>query len=229
MANALLDKENSPFHEFSMKDDSAEVESVRSHRSHSTKPKSSRTPRASKKKNWMNSEKMCKIVFECIDSKLDNIFNVLNKSDTAGSARQRPTDNGTSRVSETVTHGADTVVRKPLVTLPEQYHQSEDDIVSLMPGHRERTDLLGDDVSESESLSDGEDDRFFKYGVKTCNLLQDMFGFDATTKADSSIVGISLDNSQISVLRETWRTDKPAKLSAYKDYYRLFFSCIRGS
>ncbi|KAH3747579.1 hypothetical protein DPMN_182006 [Dreissena polymorpha] len=92
-----------------------------------------------------------------------------------------------------------------------------------MPGHRESTDLLGDDVSESESLSDGVDDRFRKNGVKTCNLLQKMFGSDATTKADSFVVGISLDNSQISVLRETWRTDKPAKLPAYKDNYRLVF------
>ena len=49
MANALLDKENSPFHEFSMEDDSAKVESVRSHLSHSTKPKSSHTPRASRR------------------------------------------------------------------------------------------------------------------------------------------------------------------------------------
>ena len=72
-------------------------------------------------------------------------------------------------------------------------------------------------------ILDGEDGCFLKYNVKVCNFLQEMFGSAATTKADTSNVGFSLDNSQISVLCETWRTGKPAKLSAYKDNYRTVF------
>ena len=74
-----------------------------------------------------------------------------------------------------------------------------------MPGQKEHTDVLGIymHISESESLLDGEDDRFRKKSVKTCNLLKDIFGSDATTKIpiDTFIAGISLVNSQISVLR----------------------------
>ncbi len=70
MVNALLDKDNQPLHELSIEDDWAEVELVCSHCSHSTEPKSSRTPQANKKE-LDEFRKDVQNRFERIDSKLD--------------------------------------------------------------------------------------------------------------------------------------------------------------
>lgn len=243
MANAQITQEGMDLTDMDRENvDLTESESVRS----ATKK---RTPRASQKELDSLREDV-KSRFECIDSKLDRFFNMM---DTAGSARQRPNDSDTGRNtavsdrqstridtdtgSRPLDSGVDTTVRIPLSLLSQRDNNTgEDDLVSLMPGRKERRDLLGDEDSMSvfgrsqrsqsvvNSDSDSDSDcRFQKYSQKTSDLLGEIFGEDAKTRTDKSGVGIVLDNSQIAVLKESWRTENPAKLSAYKDSYRSSF------
>ncbi|KAL4237567.1 hypothetical protein ACF0H5_002281 [Mactra antiquata] len=206
MANAILDKEYSPVIGFSSIDEESEIESIRP-QSHSSKSssKSSRTPRASQKE-----------------------LDALREDDTAGLARQRPVNTSATCTATESTLVDDTVVRIPLTVVQEA--QDKDDVLSILPSERERCQLLGDDISECNSRrsnldsdSDENDIRFRKYSSKSNNLLEQMFRADATTKSDKSSEGISLDNSQISVLKDSWRTENPSRLSAYKDSYKAAF------
>lgn len=115
------------------------------------------------------------------------------------------------------------------------------DVISLAPGHEERQDigLLSDNESNSGSVrSDSEKQtckksaRFSKY-VKSIssdntdknenNKLQNLFGEDAKTKADSNSVGLILDNSQIDILSGSWRCKHPERMSAYNEEYKASF------
>ncbi|KAH3790277.1 hypothetical protein DPMN_168473 [Dreissena polymorpha] len=135
--------------------------------------------------------------------------------DTASMARQRPQSTG-----------IDTAVF---------LEWDEDDTLSIQPGQREKSQLLGDDDSDhSNSLSligdhcqdSDSDDRYMKYSSKTRDLLRDMFGQDAVTRPDKGDTGIILDKSQRDVLSETWRAEKPTKVSAFKDSYRSVFPVL---
>lgn len=61
------------------------------------------------------------------------------------------------------------------------------------------------------------------------NVLGDIFGEDAKTKPDKSECGISLDQSQINILRQSWHCDNPSLLSSYKDEYRSNFPVHNNS
>ncbi|KAH3866100.1 hypothetical protein DPMN_029153 [Dreissena polymorpha] len=200
--------------------------SVRSVRSDSSKKGKSRTPRASQadfENLHRNVSEMDKR-FCSLDSKLDKLMSVV--LDTAGSARQRPSNlNTVPGVSR-----ADTVVRIPTHSIPPDILGQEEDTLSIQPIRQERSDLLGDDDDSSHTLLNGSDDsdaennaRFTKYSSKTQSLLQDMFGEDATTKSDKCKEGVSLDKAQCDVLKESWRAEKPVRISAFKDAYRTSF------
>jgi len=230
MANAALSMSAEP-----VSDENDDIVSVRSELSNSTSSKSKkRTPRASQadfenlRRNVSEIDKR----FSKVDSKLDRLMNMLPLLDTASLARQRPQSTcRDTTVAHTVTGttGADTV----------GYELHDDDTLSIQPGQQERTQLLGDDESlHSNSPSHANsligdhgvnnddsdtDDRFMKYSRTTHDLLRDMFGQDATTKPDKGVAGIVLDKAQRDVLSETWRADKPAKISSFKESYRTVF------
>ncbi|XP_052245405.1 uncharacterized protein LOC127854419 [Dreissena polymorpha] len=153
----------------------------------------------------------------------------MNLMDTASLARQRPQSTGMdTAVFHTVTGttGGDTVGNS------KSLEWDEDDTLSIQPGQREKSQLLGDDDSDhsnSHSLigdhcQDSDSDEWFmKYSSKTRDLLRDMFGQDAVTRPDKGDTGIILDKAQRDVLSETWRAEKPTKISAFKDTYRSVF------
>ncbi|XP_052791759.1 uncharacterized protein LOC128225900 [Mya arenaria] len=107
--------------------------------------KSYRTPRASRKE-LDSLRKDVKSCFESIGSKLDRFFSIV---DTAISARQRPV---TIATTCTVTGNTNpkrvaTLVGIPLSPIQDTVftHDVDDDTLSLMPGERERSELLGED------------------------------------------------------------------------------------
>lgn len=86
-------------------------------------------------------------------------------------------------------------------------------------GHKADTHhvvLLKDEDSDS-SVS-----RFKKSSSKTHDVLKEMFGENTSTKQVKSSLGISLDQAQSDVLKDTWRSDKPSNISAFRDSYRFF-------
>ncbi|KAH3699952.1 hypothetical protein DPMN_074914 [Dreissena polymorpha] len=125
-------------------------------------------------------------------------------------ARQRPSNSNTvPGVSR-----ADTVVRIPTNSIPPDILGQEEDSLSIQPSRQERSDLLGDDDDSSHTLLNGSDDsdeennaRFTKYS-------------SMTTKSDKCKEGISLDKAQCDVLKESWRAEKPMRISAFKDANR---------
>ncbi|KAH3849987.1 hypothetical protein DPMN_092392 [Dreissena polymorpha] len=149
--------------------------------------------------------------------------------DTASLARQRPQSTGMdTAVFHTVTGttGGDTGGNS------KSNEWDEDDTLSIQPGQREKSQLLGDDDSDhsnSHSLigdhcqDSDSDDRFMKYSSKTRDLLRDMFGQDVVTRTEKGDTVIILNKAQRDVLSETWRAEKPTKVSAFNDSYRSVF------
>lgn len=112
----------------------------------------------------------------------------------------------------------------------------EDDILSLQPGQREKRCLDLESESEHSHHSQSEcsvfldktDSRFSKYksgevSENTQNVLSDIFGEDARTGKSSDSSGIMLDKSQSDTLSQSWRTEQPDKLTAYKENYKSNF------
>lgn len=203
------------------------------------KKSKARTPRASQadfetlRQNVSVMEKQ----FSALDGKLDFL---CSKLDTAGGlARQRPPTHTATCADDDVT--ADSVrqtsnlpvdrdstrVRIPLSTISGMLLNS-DDTMSIQPSQRERRSLLGDECSSHDTVSSHSDVeesgvRFQKYGSNTKKLLTDIFGEDATIRPDKSQMGISLDEAQTNVLKDSWRSEQPNKVSAFRDSYRASF------
>lgn len=106
-------------------------------------------------------------------------------------------------------------------------------MISLQPGQGEKQSLGLDEDSDSSSSSsecirNNTDSRFVKFkSVEVTedsqNRLSEIFGDDARTgKADNSN-GISLDKSQTDTLSQSWRTDQPDKLTAYRENFKAAF------
>lgn len=106
------------------------------------------------------------------------------------------------------------------------------DTLSLQPGQQERQNLLGlSDDEQSNTNSDscivvppeeGGGERFTKYSASTAQLLSDLFGEDAMTSLKSKS-GMELDDSQVDILKGSWRSDDPSKISAYREAYKSSF------
>jgi hypothetical protein len=50
-----------------------------------------------------------------------------------------------------------------------------------------------------------------------------LFGEDALTKPDKDTSGLLIDDSQVTVLKESWRSSDPSRISAYKEIYKSTF------
>ncbi|WAR11996.1 hypothetical protein MAR_026176 [Mya arenaria] len=212
MANASLGNDSVEKDSLSLVEIEENEFDTESGRSHVSQKKYSCSPRASKKE---------------LDS--------LSMVDTAGSTRQRPVTSATTCTvtDSTAPKRVATLMRIRLSPIQDTVftHDVDDDTLSLMPGQRERAQFLGEDAASETNtrkshtvlIDSDSEDRFLKYSSKTCYVLQEIVGADATTKSDKNNNGISLDDSQISVLNESWRREKPTKLSAYKDSYRSDF------
>ncbi len=163
---------------------------------------------------------------------------LLCKGEETDTVRQRPSSIGDK---DTDQRG-----RRPLVPLEnsidddynvDSHRQPRkvcDDVLSLMPGQLERYSLLGSQTScqsENQDLVCEKNDCFSKYieqneylSENTQNVLQNMFGDDATTKSCTSrLDGLTLDACQIEILNNSWHIDNPENLTAYREDYRLLF------
>ncbi|VDI62494.1 Hypothetical predicted protein [Mytilus galloprovincialis] len=91
--------------------------------------------------------------------------------------------------------------------------------------------------SRSVLVKSGEHDRFQKYlgnrNEKSCetekqdnsvsHTLGDKFGLDAYTSLKTEKTGLVLEQNQIDVLRGSWRSETPHKITSYKENYRQSF------
>lgn len=171
-----------------------------------------------------------------MNSKMDAILSAFERSqnvsylNTAISS-DLPSENANhtnvtsgERSGEDATECVDKLVATPCVG-------PDFDTLSLQPGQQERRNLLGlseDEHSNSDSCvlvppEEGCGERFIKYSsASKAQLLTDLFGEDAVT-SQKSMTGIELDDSQINVLKESWRSSDPSKISAYRDAYKSAF------
>jgi hypothetical protein len=203
-----------------------------------------RTPRASKK----DLDSLRKDVTDfkgevsSLHAKFDQLMGFMTKNNSE-TVLQRPS---TSDTQENFTSGESRPVplrdntapggSRPLLpltnSLNRDYNIPEDDVLSLQPGQRERSELGIDSDEDARSRAsveivdaDGipQPDRFTKYSSKTEKLLAQMFGEDALTKPDKDTSGLLIDDSQVTVLKESWRSSDPSRISAYKDIYKSTF------
>ena len=123
-----------------------------------------------------------------------------------------------------------------------------DDRISLQP-NREESGMFHDsdndndsDLLSSASKQDRNFNRFSRYSTdrdtkengsqnqpEISDILCNIFGDDAKTKPDKSDEGITLVQSQIEVLNNTWHCDNPLNLTVYKDEYKLNFAVSNNS
>lgn len=188
--------------------------------------------------------------FENLDGKFERLlgfFSSNNQSDTVQRGSVLNVDSNTSGVCRPQTTNTDDVTlggRGNSVSLHNgldkgyglDSHVSDDDIVSLQPGQREKRNLgLLSDESDGQSVimeDEGINQRFEKYSGSESrdinnpplsnDILKEMFGEDAQTESQS-MRGLILDNTQINIINNTWRSQVPDKLSAYKDSYKQSF------
>ena len=144
-----------------------------------------------------------------------------------------------------VTVEAFSAARRPLVSIENSLNRdygldqndiNRDDAVSLQVSETERRNSGFYEDSEARSVSYSKnqenddnvcDFRFSKY-MSVCEdnrnkSLLNVFGEDAQTKSQKSSFGIILDEAQKTVISESFRSEKPDKLSCFKDSYRNDF------
>ena len=104
-----------------------------------------------------------------------------------------------------------------------------DDRISLQPNREESQGMFqysdnDSELSSSASKQDRRFNRFSRYSTSDrdtkeneSDFLCNIFGDDAKTKSDKSDEGITLTQSQIEVLNNTWHCDNPLNLTVYKD------------
>ena len=179
---------------------------------------STRTPRASKKD------------LDSLAGKVDKLFSLFEKfSDKAASGRPRPE---TVTDPDSAASGRHRPNPHATLSLDEYRHVTdplglEDDVLSIQPGQKEVVDLLGSDDGDERSHISVEDDtltdRFTKYSTPTARMLSEMFGEDAVLRSSKDKVGICLDNAQKEVLQESWRSEDPGRITAFKETYKSSF------
>ncbi|VDI60041.1 Hypothetical predicted protein [Mytilus galloprovincialis] len=171
--------------------------------------------------------------FAQFDSRLDKICNFMETNQNPG------------------TSGGSLGARRPLqktpdVNLPTDNEAEENlhgDVMSLAPGRSERLNigLFSDEEDGTSMRSDNENHntvaRFSKYlkcqeteetdsGIDN---LKQLFGDDAKTKSFSKSVGLVLHKSQIDILSGSWHCEKPEKITAYNEQYKLCFPVHESS
>ncbi|CAC5396446.1 unnamed protein product [Mytilus coruscus] len=176
--------------------------------------KKSKSRSTKKKDDYLDAlEQKWESRFAQFDSRLDNICNFME-------TRQNP---GTSdNEAEENLHG---------------------DVMSLAPGRSDRVNigLFSEDEDGTSMRSDNENHntvvRFSIYlkcqeteeKDSDIDSLKQLFGDDAKTKSVSKSVGLVLDKSQIEILSGSWHCEKPEKVTAYNEQYKLCFPIYESS
>lgn len=112
----------------------------------------------------------------------------------------------------------------------------QEDILSLHPNGVEVNDFFGCGDSEEKSResethsevsqlsSHCERDRFKQYtNPETSKNIDMLFGGNSDTELVTSDIGLKLAESQVKVLNKSWRTEKPDRLTAFREEYRNCF------
>ena len=133
--------------------------------------------------------------------------------------------------------------RRSLVSLSNDLNRQfcVSDAVSVNVAHSERRDcgFLDDSTSENSQIDksipcsdhgmDYEQGRFGRYTCtseqpkEALNFLSDKFGADALTSKTKSEAGLLIDESQVTVLKNSWRADNPSRITSFKESYKNSF------
>lgn len=170
----------------------------------------------SKKKRRTTKDDICDLDekwnrrFEHLEKNFDKMFNLISAQTRSSESDKENVD--TDRVSS---------------------HQSHSDLecedsLSIAPGQGEMSDFsrkIGVESHFSDTQSDSDSEERFSRSVKKGDktLLKDLFGSDAEVNSSTKAEGIILDESQVSVLSNSWRCNRPDHLTAYKEEYRSCF------
>lgn len=166
--------------------------------------------------------------FNSINERLNKMFELF-------SARENMAPTVAGQHSSRVTDEANCAARRPLIPL-EPNLSEDNDVLSVTISRSEirNSGLLSELESGSGDKKTGsvcpsiagdtDGDRFQRCVTvpKDTNLLE-VFGEDARTGRSKSSEGLILDESQINILKESWRSKHPDKISCYKDSYRTCF------
>lgn len=105
-----------------------------------------------------------------------------------------------------------------------------EDVLSIQPSRREVENLYGLDRGSSghSSVSDQSEmdgrDRFSRFSnPDTPKLLGELFGTDMNNNNECTDTGLILDDSQISVLNKSWRSQAPDRVTCFKEEYKTCF------
>ncbi|CAG2251467.1 unnamed protein product [Mytilus edulis] len=216
----------------------------------SSSSKKSKSRSTKKKDDQLDAlEQKWESKFAQFDSRLDKICNFMETSLNPGTSGEQVQNVSTCNQQDSGSSGA----RRPLqetqtpdVNLPTDNEAEENlhgDVMSLAPGRSERLNigLFSDEEDGTSMRSDNENHntvaRFSKYlkcqeteetdsGIDNLNQL---FGDDAKTKSVSKSVGLVLDKSQIDILSGSWHCEKPEKITAYNEQYKLCFPVHESS
>ena len=186
--------------------------------------------------------------FSCFESKMDKFMECFNSQRFLSTETGTGTGHGAQRHTVEV-HDSSGGRRlsenenDDHFAVEQESNCQEEDQLSIAPGVRERHELglNSDDGYDGMSVishidmnnnASAKTDRFHRY-LKSANSdnkdssdshkLLNLFGEDAKTKSSNQLVGIILDDSQIEILSNSWHSQNPGKLTAYKDEYKACF------
>ncbi|CAC5415910.1 unnamed protein product [Mytilus coruscus] len=180
--------------------------------------------------------------FDSMNAKMGKFFDLRQDklTDTGNEVPRSEHEN-----QNTVTVEAFSAARRPLIPLNSaiiEHQNSGDDFEHyLAEGSEDSRNSDHEDVNTCDSRSvlvkSGEHDRFQKYlgnrNEKSCetekqdksvsHTIADKFGLDAYTSLKTEKTGLVLEQNQIDVLRGSWRSETPHKITSYKENYRQSF------
>lgn len=108
------------------------------------------------------------------------------------------------------------------------------DILSIQPNRAEIRALFESDHCDSQSVKSDlsqnlQKDKFMQYTKDDRPDLGSMFGDIAVPDENTKQGGLLLAEAQEKMIRKSWRTDTPDRLSAYKEEYRVCFPVHENS
>lgn len=192
--------------------------------------------------------------FESFDGKFDRLFSLFSaqNSDSGSRRSDNNVDSGTSGERRPLNSERNDTSGGRSISLNNELDaefgldnhvlvpSEEDlDVISLQPGQRERRSmgLLSSEDSDRQSVaSDCEQEGAARFGKYTDSnqpemnkdILREMFGDDAEADSKSS-KGLSLDKTQMDIIKSSWRCQAPDKLSAFRDAYKHAFPIQSGT
>ncbi|CAG2239350.1 unnamed protein product [Mytilus edulis] len=185
--------------------------------------------------------------FDLLQDKLTDTGNEVPRSEhenqntvtvEASSAARRPLIPLNSAINEHQNSGDDIETLSVRISDSERHNSG---FLFSAEGSENSRNSDHEDVNTCDSRSvlvkSGEHDRFQKYlgnrNEKSCetekqdnsvsHTLGDKFGLDAYTSLKTEKTGLVLEQNQIDVLRGSWRSETPHKITSYKENYRQSF------